>query len=396
MTESAKPGMTVCLSVSLTVMIAVHASAFAQISFDESGRWKTSFDCPEWDQADDWSNLECNDLIVAGAWTCSDDFGEHGGQITADAQNPLSRGGRGFRHWQGDGNNNNSGGINIVFDSPQPEFWIRWYHRYEAGFQWSETYGRMPHYDKILYIWTEKPHNAIFPSHPSGDRWRIATQAPSGAAASAEGIGWQYTMGGEQSDGEFHVHEAYVKMDTDGTDGIARLWIDGELIVESFEMNYSGGTDSEEDQTARNGWVRILVGSNQNEPDNGRCMYVDYDDIVIYNRTPPNVDEHGNPWIGPTRDPQENGDPPDAGLGDADPPDGDAGAGNDETGQDASDSGCSCRSISPAPATNRNSISEGFSSFGGLRSIALFGGFVLYGVMSRKKRKRKRSFVATW
>ena len=258
--------------------------------------WSTSFDCAEWEQG---SPLGCDGLKAGGGWTCSDSYGSYGGQITTAASNPLSEGSRGFRHWQGDGTNNNSGGVVLEFGSPQPEFWLRWYHRYEAGFKWSDEHGGEPHYDKIFYIHTNKAGNAIFPSHPNGNRWRIATQAPSGVAASASGIGWQYTMGGPQSDGDFHLHEAYVKMDTDGTDGIARLWIDGELIVESFNVNYSGGSDSAEDQTAREGWVSMLIGSNQNKPDNGRCMAVDYDDIVIYTETPPNTDPHGNPWIGP-------------------------------------------------------------------------------------------------
>lgn len=273
-------------------ILLIAAPALAAITFVD-GKWESSFDLPEWTQGE---GAPPGEFSSGGSWTCDG----LGGQITTDAKNPLSKGARGFRHWQGDGTNKNSGGIMAYFPSPQKELWIRWYHRYEKGFQWSvqSSGNREPAYDKLLYIWTAKSGNAILPE-PYYNRFRLATQSPSAHWTSPSGKGWKYIMGSDQSDGRFHVHEIYIKMDTNGTDGIGRYWINGELLIDSTNMNYSGGTDSSEDQTARNGWTRFLIGSNQKAPDNGQCMYVDYDDFVIYNKRPPNVDANGNPFIGP-------------------------------------------------------------------------------------------------
>ena len=267
----------------------------AQIQFDEDGRWGESFDYDfYWEQGE----TPFGDFVAHGGWRCHP--GGYGNQLVVEAKNPLSEGQRGFRHWQGDGSNNNSGGLTIRFNEKQKEFWIRFYHRYEEGFQWSYgTSRRRPHYDKILYIFSGTPHNATF-SHVSSRGWTIPTQSPSGYRPSNRD--WHWTMGGDQSHGKFTSHEYYFKMDTDGTNGVGMYWQNGELLIDSHDINYSTlDLDNVQDRdiVAREGWTRILVGSNQNEPDNGRCMYVDYDDIVIYNQTPTNTDEHGNPFIGP-------------------------------------------------------------------------------------------------
>lgn len=274
-------------------------SVNAQILFDENGRWEENFDYDfNWEQGEP----PFGEFVSGGAWKCGP--GDYGNQLIEEAKNPLSEGKRGFRHWQGDGTNNNSGGLGLRFDKKQKEFWIRFYHRYEEGFQWSinsNSGKRVPHYDKILYIWTSTSGNATF-AHISTDGWRIPTQSPSGVRAAGADRGWHWTMGGDQSHGEFVAHEYYFKMDTDGTNGVGMYWQNGELLIESHDINYSTldiNNVQDRDLKAREGWTNFLVGSNQNTPDNGRCMYVDYDDIVIYNSTPPNTDEHGNPFIGP-------------------------------------------------------------------------------------------------
>ncbi len=101
-------------------------------------------------------------------------------------------------------------------------------------------------------------------------------------------------MNGSYSDGLFHCFEIHLKMDSNGTDGIGRLWIDGVLRASNAGVNWSNGN-----ATARAGWKKFFFHENQNNPGNGRPMYVDYDDMVIYNTTPPNRDAQGNPFIGP-------------------------------------------------------------------------------------------------
>jgi hypothetical protein len=63
-----------------------------------------------------------------------------GDQITLAANNPAGGGGRGFRHWRGDGVNVNGGGISINFPGSYSEMWMRFYMRYQAGFQFSQLY----------------------------------------------------------------------------------------------------------------------------------------------------------------------------------------------------------------------------------------------------------------
>ena len=63
------------------------------------------------------------------------------------------------------------------------------------------------------------------------------------------------------------------KMDTDGSDGIAEMWIDGVKRLTYTNVNY--GTHS--------GWTSLVIGSNQAKPNNGRSMAVDFDDIAVSN-----------------------------------------------------------------------------------------------------------------
>ena len=94
--------------------------------------WSTTYDCLEWDQSQ--GSPSCDGLALGGGWTC-EGLGE---QITSDANYPNGAGGKGQRHWKGDGIDNvTSGGLSLAFQTPQKELWIRWYMRYEEGFKWS-------------------------------------------------------------------------------------------------------------------------------------------------------------------------------------------------------------------------------------------------------------------
>ncbi|MFZ3066075.1 MAG: fibronectin type III domain-containing protein, partial [Nitrospirota bacterium] len=104
--------------------------------------WSTTYNCPEWKQAD--GNPNCDGLTAYGGWVTTDGKEE---QITSAANYPGGAGGRGQRHWLGDGSANNSGGTKIEFTSPQSELWIRWYMRFQTGFTWSDLQNF-----KILYI----------------------------------------------------------------------------------------------------------------------------------------------------------------------------------------------------------------------------------------------------
>jgi len=107
-----------------------------------SGYWETTFDCDtdgnpgngdtDWLQYAD--PLNCDGIGKGGDWTSS---GGHYTQIVSGANNPAGGGGKGEYHWIGDGVNQNSGGVRISFDSPRNELWVRWYQKYQLGFNWN-------------------------------------------------------------------------------------------------------------------------------------------------------------------------------------------------------------------------------------------------------------------
>jgi len=223
--------------------------------------WSTSLDCPDWKQGDGPPPIA--GLFKGGDWKCD---GTHGDQITVDANYAFGGGGKGFRHWQGDGTNNNGGGIAVVLHQREPELWIRWYMRYEKGFKWK---GGEPYYDKLFYI---------RPPRGSGGRdlipeWGYGSLcfAYAKPQVRAEPGLWKKMMGGAVSDGKWHCHEIHMKMDTNGKDGIAEWWADGEKVIDRKDVDF--GTHA--------GWVWMSIGSNQTTPENGRPMALDFDDIAI-------------------------------------------------------------------------------------------------------------------
>lgn len=225
--------------------------------------WSTTFECGEWTQSDgrDRDNVNCDGMTGWGGWTAS---GGEEEQIALAANNPEGGGGKGQRHWVGDGENNNSGGLSVTFNSAQSEFWVRWYMRYANGFQWDPL-----SYDKILYIDPGTPRAFILEWY-GADKCNIRT-AIGNNNLSASGFGWNTTMGGSSSDGQWHCLELHVKMDTDGTDGIAEMWVDGRKTLSYSNVDYS----------TKPGWDRIGIGSNQYKPNNGSVKAVDFDDIAI-------------------------------------------------------------------------------------------------------------------
>ena len=99
--------------------------------------WSTTYNCPEW-KSSDGQNPGCDGLWGGGGWTCDNGDGTvREEQITALANYPGGAGGKGQRHWLGDGVNNTSGGVWASFPAPQSELWVRWYMRYEHGFEWN-------------------------------------------------------------------------------------------------------------------------------------------------------------------------------------------------------------------------------------------------------------------
>lgn len=231
---------------------------------DVSLPWTTTYDCPEWEFP---GGFTCDNIVdYGGGWTCDTAGASKNEQITLAANNPDGDGGRGQRHWEGDGSNDNSGGLRIDFVQ-QTELWLRWYMRYQSGFQWSTLI-----YDKWLYFNVGQPH-AVVPEWQGSDRVGVWAAASDNNNSSVGNDGWTSTMGGATSDGQWHYYEVHLKMDTDGTDGETELWVDGVRKLQYADVDF--GTTA--------GWNSVVIGTNQASPANGVCEYVDYDDITISN-----------------------------------------------------------------------------------------------------------------
>ena len=210
--------------------------------------------------------MVCDGLLKGGNWATS-----AGGwtQISSLADNPNGAGGKGLRQWVGDGQNNNAGGVRVVFNSRQTEIWVRWYMRYESGFKWSPL-----SYQKMLYFDVGNTGQFYVGWH-SFDQMRFRIYGGTGDQISAQGTGWDtvMVMGGDDgnghktSDGLFHYFEIHVRKETVGSiDGLAELWVDGVKIFQASNISFAG---------AGVGWDYFLIPSNQAYPGNGRDMAVD-------------------------------------------------------------------------------------------------------------------------
>jgi|GEM_PF-1759003 len=259
------------------------------------GGWQTSFDyAEECSQRANLGNADCGVVADDGIyWNWgANTQGGHSTQAVADANYPGGAGGLGFRSWVGDGNNIQTGEARIDFDGAQTELWIRWYQRYQAGFAWE---GGTPYYDKTLYIWSEG-NSAVNPQHaaiPQAFAMTALGSPDEYQAVASNGIDWNDVFG-DTSDGQWHLFEIHIRMDSDSTDGVAQMWIEGDLVIDESDVDYSGG-----DPASRDGWTWLEFHSNQNAPLNGGFAYVDYDDMAIFTTPPPRNDPAGNPWIGP-------------------------------------------------------------------------------------------------
>jgi hypothetical protein len=229
--------------------------------------FQTSFNCPEWDQG-----LGLTESIVCGAadgisgwggWTTSSGAKD---QITSSANNPAGAGGRGFRHWRGDGQNNNGGGLTIALPAPVQEVWVRFYMRYQAGFAWTNG---APQYTKEHY-WNVGQRGQFQFGFSSGMVYLHTYQGSTANLTSSKT--WASINGGNTGDGQFHCYEYHVKMDTNGSNGIAEIWYEGTKVMTRTDVNWSNGGAT---------WSEFVLGDNQYNPSNGSSRFTDYDDIAV-------------------------------------------------------------------------------------------------------------------
>ncbi len=238
--------------------------------------------------------VDCNPLAPAGiVWSDYDSgnplntnspTGYYQSVVTA-AANPNTFSPYGARFWVDDGTNVVTPKAKINLESAESEIWVRWYMRYQPGFAWSAG---NPNYDKTIYFWENGPGGkSILYEHASGTFMILSGSVDFTEIPASPTISWQDVFG-TTSDGLFHMFEMHVKMDTDGTDGIAQAWIDGVKVIDSATVDFNGMT----------GIKRGDFHSNQSSVSNGGPEYVDYSDMT-WSISPSGISPDGDRWIGP-------------------------------------------------------------------------------------------------
>lgn len=210
--------------------------------------WESTYDCPEWINYTD--HLDC-DGLNKGLNVA------HGEEITASANYPAGGGGKGQRHYFNPG----SGGLRIYFNTPQTHVWIRWYMKFSAG--WTGTW----HSFKVLYLYDfERNPGYVQLGSPGMGGARLFGGGNHAHSQSCKYCGFGFTFGAD----EWVLHEVEI----DITGGIARWWINEELIINATQISWN----------SLDNVASILIGSNIKDLYHPKYpVWVDYDDFKISN-----------------------------------------------------------------------------------------------------------------
>lgn len=270
----------------LIILILLPTLCFSDIAFTDN-KWETTFDCV--DATQQTPALNCDGMSWGGDWFCAS-APTLKTTISIEANNPLGSG-KGMKKFTCDGDDNHTGTIGVTLPTPQKELWIRFYHLYEEGFAWDSLI-----YDKSIYLHTA---SGSFPFEARNlepdSNYTILAQNTSAPYQVSTEYGWAAVNGGQTGDGKFHCFEIYIKLDTNQTDGIGRIWIDGILRAENTSVDWSNG-----DAVTQDGIVYMDFLSNQLDPSGGP-FFEYFDDLTIVNNASALTkrDVEDNLYIGP-------------------------------------------------------------------------------------------------
>jgi len=216
--------------------------------------WSCDFDsCVDWTYG---QPLNCCGLSPGGQWGCDGETPAKYEQINSTGA--LGGSGKSQVHWVGAGDDDNSGGLllDIAPSSQTNELWIRYYIKYQDGYEANTGYS------KDLYINLGYPGTTIV-SMMFADQIYIT----GGDSASCSGCGWASVF----SDHQWHYVEVHLKFGAG--DGVKELWIDGVKRINAQNINY-GNSSYRFIQFHR-------IGSNQGMPTHSGCKARFYDSLAI-------------------------------------------------------------------------------------------------------------------
>jgi hypothetical protein len=221
--------MTFLYAIVVSAVLLWSIPSYASVTLPFS----TTHNCAEQDQnSGGW--VTCDGLAAGGGWTTSLGAVE---QITTAANYPSGGGGRGQRHWHGNGTNNTSGSISYTITNPSTELWARWHYRYQSGTAMASSGGS----HKVIYF-----RGAGCNGNSGGCYFLFDGQTALRITVAGTNFGnggtygWNDLMGGVNSaDGLWHCNEVHVKVVGAGT-SIAQWWIDGVLRLDQSSVNFGG------------------------------------------------------------------------------------------------------------------------------------------------------------
>ena len=256
--------------------------------------WATSFEnCDETGYQDDgwasgtektvWNNVN----VGRDGPVCS----SNGYQKVSNSANfEGGAGGCGWRRWVCGADSTpapSTGSIIINFRNEEAEIWVRWYERWQKGFEWNSKKGLF--FQKLVYI---RPFGSGIVMDLQGpDRMTMSAQSGRGIGrgttffANCYSCGWNamnptgalQRNGVRLGDGSWHSIEFHFKNQSGPGkyDGEWDLWIDGELKSQLRKINWFSKYN--------NGIKSLQFMINQMTPSNQVPMYNDIDDIAISN-----------------------------------------------------------------------------------------------------------------
>ena len=236
--------------------------------------WSTTYDCSDWTSYS--QSLDCNGLSKYLGYTACGHYEE----ILSSGNMAGGGGGKGQRHWICDGYNCNSGGTRLYFNTNPNEIWMRWYMRFEEGWDWERSYTGWYGF-KILYF--DVGNNFIIVGIPGGSflEGNGKVNFAAGGSTLWTSLKWDdinatgaLVDGHRQGDGLWHCYEIHIKCESvsGAGDGELHFWFDGVQKYANTSVTYN---KTELDN--------VIIGSNAKYPLNGACVALDFDDIAISN-----------------------------------------------------------------------------------------------------------------
>ncbi len=225
--------------------------------------FQTTFNCADWNQKMGLMDADVcgvgDGIAGSGGWTVSTGVSD---QITPAANNPSGGGGKGFRHWRGDGSNNDGGGLAISLPTGVTEMWVRLYQRYQSGFGFT---GGGPLYIKDNY-WGACGSGCVIFGIQGRNSWGVNFNGSTNYSSS---LTWAASQGGAVGDGRWHAYEYHLKQN--GSAATVEFWFDGTRYLNDTAANL-GSTP----------WSSFKLGSNEATVTGCSAgCYTDYDDLAI-------------------------------------------------------------------------------------------------------------------